>query len=175
MYDVSDKKNAIKALQTCLLELSHVIPELPSHAVTGVFSETTRDDLMIFQNHAGLPCTGIADAPTWAAIKREYDEAKANRECEKGLPFPVTLPLSLGSRGTSVTLVQAVIGELCEVYGSIPAPGVTGRYGSPTAYAVGMLQRRYELPETGTLDAPTWRKTLADYTARTRLSEGQDG
>ena len=68
-----------------------------------------------------------------------------------------------------------MIGELCEVYGSIPAPGVTGRYGSPTAYAVGMLQRRYELPETGILDAPTWRKTLADYTARTRLSEGQDG
>ena len=167
MYDVSDRKNAVKSLQKCLLELSRVIPELPSHAVTGVYSETTRDDVLIFQSHAGLPETGVADAATFAAIKREYDEAVANRACEKGLPFPLTLPLSLGARGTSVTVVQSVIGELCEVYRSIPSPGVTGRYGSPTAYAVGLLQRRYGLPETGTVDAATWRRILSDYTART--------
>ena len=174
MYDVSDRKNAVKTLQTCLLELSRVIPELPSHAVDGVFSETTRDDVMIFQAHAGLPCTGTVDADTWAAIKREYDEAVEVRECEKGLPFPMPFPLALGARGTPVTLLQAVIGDLCDVYRSIPVPGVTGRYGSPTAYAVGLLQRRYGLPETGTLDALTWRRILNDYTARTQLSKTLD-
>lgn len=171
MYDVSERKNAIKALQKCLLELSRVIPELPSHPADGVFSETTRDDVLIFQSHAGLPETGVVDAATWGAIKREYDDAIAVRECEKGLPFPMTLPLSIGARGTSVYLLQAVIGDLCESYRSIPAPNVTGSYGSPTAYAVGMLQRRYGLPETGTLDAATWRRILSDYTARTRLFE----
>ena len=174
MYDVSDRKNAVKALQKCLLELSHVIPELPSHAVDGVFSETTRDDVMIFQTHAGLPCTGTVDADTWAAIKREYDGAVERRECEAGLPFPMPFPLALGARGTPVTLLQAVIGDLCDVYRSIPVPGVTGRYGSPTAYAVGLLQRRYGLPETGIVDAVTWRRILSDYTARTRLSESLD-
>lgn len=174
MYDVSDRKNAVKTLQTCLLELSRVIPELPSHAVDGVFSETTRDDVMIFQTHAGLPCTGTVDADTWAAIKRKYDEAVEVRECEKGLPFPMPFPLALGARGTPVTLLQSVIGDLSDVYRTIPAPTVTGRYGSPTAYAVGLLQRRYGLPETGTLDALTWRRILNDYTARTQLSKTLD-
>ena len=171
MYDVTDKANAVKALQKCLLELSRVIPELPAHPVDGVFSEATERDVLIFQSHAGLPETGVADAATWAAIKREYDEAVARRACENGLPFPITLPLSVGARGTSVTLLQAVIGELTESYRSIPAPNVTGRYGSSTAYAVGVLQRRYGLPETGNLDAATWRRILSDYTARTRISE----
>ena len=171
MYDVTDKANAVKALQKCLLELSRVIPELPAHPVDGVFSEATERDVLIFQSHAGLPETGVADAATWAAIKREYDEAVARRACENGLPFPITLPLSVGARGTSVTLLQAVIGELTESYRSIPAPNVTGRYGSSTAYAVGLLQRRYGLPETGNLDAATWRRILSDYTARTRISE----
>ena len=174
MYDVSDKKNAVKALQKGLLELSRVIPELPSHPADGVFSETTRGDVMIFQGHAGLPVTGVADAATWAAIKREYDETVLVRECEKGLPFPMTLPLSVGARGTSVTLLQAVISELTEVYRSIPAPDVTGRYGSSTSYAVGLLQRRYGLPETGVLDAATWLRIHSDYTARTRISETLD-
>ena len=175
MYDVSEKKNAVKSLQKCLLELSHVIPALPSHPVDGVFSEVTRDDVMIFQSHAGLPETGVADAATWEAIKRAYDEAVALRACEeKGLPFPMALPLSVGARGTSVCLLQAVIGELAEVYRSIPAPDVTGRYGSSTAYAVGLLQRRYGLPETGVLDAAAWTKILSDYTARARISESLD-
>ena len=174
MYDVSERKNAVRTLQSCLLELSRLIPELPSHAVDGVFSETTRDDVMIFQTHAGLPSTGTVDADTWAAIKREYDAAVSSRECERGLPFPMPFPLSLGARGTPVTLLQSVIGDLSDVYRSIPAPGVTGRYGSPTAYAVGLLQRRYGLPETGTLDAVTWRRILSDYTARTHLSETLD-
>ncbi|MBP5427984.1 MAG: peptidoglycan-binding protein [Clostridia bacterium] len=175
MYDVSDQKNAVKALQKCLLELSRVIPALPSHPVDGVFSETTRDDVLIFQAHAGLPETGIADAATWEAIKREYDQAVARRESEAGLPFPMTLPLSVGSRGTSVYLLQAVVGELAENYRSIPAPDVSGRYGTSTSYAVGLLQRRYGLPETGNLDADTWRRILSDYTARTRVSEKMNG
>ena len=175
MYDVSEKKNAVKALQKCLLELSRVIPALPGHPVDGVFSETTRDDVLIFQSHAGLPETGVADAPTWEAIKREYDQAVARRACEVGLPFPMTLPLSVGSRGTSVYLLQAVIGELAENYRSIPAPDVSGRYGTSTAYAVGLLQRRYGLPETGILDADAWQRILSDYTARTRVSESLNG
>ena len=175
MYDVTDRKNAVKALQNCLLELSRVIPELPAHAVDGVFSETTRDDVMLFQSHAGLPVTGVADEATWRAIKVEYDDAVSNRECEKGLPFPMALPLSIGARGTSVYLLQAVISDLSDSYRSIPAPNVTGRYGSPTAYAVGLLQRRYGLPETGNVDAATWRAILSDYTARTRISESLDG
>ena len=174
MYDVTDKKNAVKALQKCLNELSRVIPSLPSHAVDGVFSETTRDDLMIFQHHAGLPETGVADEATWRAIKLEYDEAVANRECEKGVPFPMPFPLSIGARGTPVYLLQAVIGDLSDVYRSVPAPNVTGHYGTPTAYAVGLLQRRYGLPETGSVDAATWRAIHSDYTARTRLADFSD-
>ena len=175
MYDVTDKREAIRSLQTCLLELSRVIPNLPPHPADGVFSETTRDDVLIFQSYAGLPETGVADAATWEALKRAYDEALEKRECEKkGLPFPMTLPLSVGSRGTSVYLLQSVIGELSEYYRSVPAPNVTGRYGTSTSYAVGLLQRRYGLTETGTTDAATWRRMLSDYTARQRLSETLD-
>ena len=87
----------------------------------------------------------------------------------------MTLPLSVGSRGTSVYLLQAMIGELAENYRSIPAPDVSGRYGTSTAYAVGLLQRRYGLPETGILDADAWQRILSDYTARTRVSERLNG
>ena len=175
MYDVRDKKNAVRELQTYLLELSRVIPGLPSHPPDGVFSERTRDDLLIFQTHAGLPATGVADYDTWCAVKREYDAAIRVKKCSEALPFPMTLPLSPGSRGTSVTLLQSVIGELAEEYRTLPAQNVTGEYGSATAYAVGVLQRRYGLPESGNLDPLTWGRILSDYTAMTRLSESLNG
>ena len=175
IYDATDKAEATRTLQKCLLELSRVIPNLPPHPSDGVFSETTRDDVLIFQSYAGLPETGVADAATWGALKRAYDDAVKKRECEEtGLPFPMTLPLAVGSRGTPVYLIQSVIGDLTEYYRSVPAPNVTGRYGTSTAYAVGLLQRRYGLRETGVTDAATWRRILSDYTARLRLSETLD-
>ena len=171
MYDISNKASAVKELQRYLLELSQIIPELPSHPIDGVYSESTQKDVLIFQSHAGLPETGIVDYATWCAVVKEYKAAILNKKCSSGLSFPMTLPLSVGSRGSSVTLLQSVICDLCDVYRNVPAPNVTGEYGNTTAYAVGILQRRYGLPETGTLDPLTWGRILADYSSSQRLSE----
>ena len=170
MYDISNKANAIRELQRYLLELSQSIPELPSHPVDGVYSDATQNDVLLFQSHAGLPETGNVDFATWCAIVKEYKTSILQKNASK-LPFPMTLPLSVGSRGSSVTLLQSVIYDLCDVYNNVPAPNVTGEYGTSPAYAVGILQRRYGLPETGTLDPLTWGRILADYSSSVRLSE----
>lgn len=79
--------------------------------------------------------------------------------------------LTTGSSGTKVLQLQRQLNRIGENYPAIPRVSEDGIYGPATANAVRTFQRIFNLPQTGSVDYPTWYKISAIYVAVTRISE----
>lgn len=67
------RNESVRDLQTYLVFLSNVIPQIPKTAVTGYFGEQTENAVREFQRLFGLSVSGAVGPVTWAQIAREYD------------------------------------------------------------------------------------------------------
>ncbi|MDR1564942.1 MAG: peptidoglycan-binding protein [Oscillospiraceae bacterium] len=81
-------------------------------------------------------------------------------------------PLSIGSRGQSVTAIQNYLNRIRKAYPLIPQVSpVDGVYGTNTANAVRTFQSIFNLPQTGVVDNATWYKISYLYASVTKLAE----
>ena len=100
--------------------------------VDGIFGPVTVEAVRAFQASRGLPSNGVADAATWSAL---------------------VVPLGPGSTGDAVKALQR---ELREKRNATSVP-IDGIYGTATTAAVSAFQAHMGLPQTGAMDAATWR------------------
>ncbi len=170
MYDISEKREAIRELQGLLLELSYTDPRLLGVAVDGDYSNRTAEAVLTFQHHYGIDESGVVDLVTWEAISERALRAKRRRLANAGLALPSGLPLAIGSVGHPVLVLQSALGELGNIYTELPRIAATGSYRDGTAYAVSLLQRKYGLSETGVTDDETWMRIMRDRDTRERIS-----
>ena len=100
----------------------------------GIFGDSTDAAMRAFQASRGMPETGVVDGATWQAL---------------------VTPVGPGSTGEAVRAVQI---ELREKRGAaIPFDGV---YGTSTTAAVKTFQAHVGLPQSGSVDALTWRALI---------------
>ncbi len=170
MYDISDRRAAIRELQGHLLEIAYTDQRIPKVIIDGDYSERTAEAVLRFQSRAGIAPSGIVDYLTWNAIATEGGRIRRLREMQGELSVPSALPLEIGSVGHPVLMLQSVISGLTEFYPELPRVAPTGSYRNGTSYAVGLLQRKYGLPETGITDQETWMRIMLDGITRERLS-----
>jgi len=105
--------------------------------VSSVFDPATTLAVKAFQSSRGLVPTGVVDAPTWDAL---------------------AVPLGPGSVGAAVMALQR---ELHDKRKSSAA--IDGVYGLVTAADVTAFQAHMSLPQTGLVDAATWRTLVWHY------------
>lgn len=79
--------------------------------------------------------------------------------------------LSQGSSGEKVRQMQEQLNAIGRVYTAIGQINVDGIYGPATAEAVREFQSIFGLPQTGTVDYPTWYEISEIYVAVTRIAE----
>ncbi len=79
--------------------------------------------------------------------------------------------LTIGSSGSKVLQLQKQLNRIAENYPALPKIAEDGIYGSSTANAVKTFQKIFNLPQTGSVDYPTWYKISAIYVAVTRIAE----
>ncbi len=60
-------------LQTYLLRISQALGNIPPVTVNGIYDETTRDAVSVFQELYGIPATGATGPVTWQKIAQIYD------------------------------------------------------------------------------------------------------
>jgi peptidoglycan hydrolase-like protein with peptidoglycan-binding domain len=174
-YMIYDPRQAIRELQTYLLEIAYAYPNMPKVTPTGRYSPRTADAVLFHQNRMQISPTGIVDFETWQSIASEYFRIRGERELRESPELPSSLPLSFGSVGHSVTVLQSTVNELREYYPELPMLAVTGSYRNGTAYAIGLLQRRYGLPESTVTDHITWPRIMRDLATREQISVGLNG
>ena len=163
-YDVNDRPEAIRELQSFLRRIESAKTGLPFLAIDGKYGPNTRRAVLDFQRAEGLPATGKVDFPTWNGIYAEYIRL-GNLEQAGIFSFPVTPPgdmITENTVGDLVILLKLMLRTLATVYDfeDIDTENV---YDESTVRAIKMFQGKNGLPETGRTDVTTWNKIVADY------------
>lgn len=160
----------VVVLQVALNRISQnypAIPKIPS--ADGIFGSRTEAAVIAFQQIFGLTADGIVGPGTWYAIVRLYtavtelSELRSQGQQFYNINWSPPGGLEVGDSGEKVRLLQYMLSVLSAHISSIPPVTVDGIYGSATQAAVLAAQRRFGLPETGTVGTQTWDEIYDQY------------
>ena len=79
--------------------------------------------------------------------------------------------LTIGASGQKVRQIQQQLNRIAQNYPLIPTIAVDGIYGAGTQEAVRVFQQIFKLPQTGTVDYPTWYEISDIYVGVSRIAE----
>ena len=160
----------VVVIQTSLNRISQNYPAIPKiPTVDGIFGSRTEAALIAFQEIFGLTPDGIVGPGTWYALVRLYtavtslSELRSQGQQFYSINWSPPGGLDIGDSGEKVRLLQYMLSVLSAHIASIPPVSVDGIYGPATRNAVLAAQRRFGLPETGTVGAQTWDEIYDQY------------
>lgn len=170
-----DTGTAVSNLQFFLNFIGNFDPYVPSVAIDGIFGSATRNAVEAFQEQYGLPVTGVMDAESWNTMYRAYrgilstlPDGYLGSVTE---PYP-GVPLTLGSSGEDVRVLQEYLNFIAGYYPEIPALTVDGVFGEATLAAVNTFERIFGLEVLPVVEFVTWSKICEVYRS---LYDGEEG
>lgn len=155
----------IRSLQTMLRVIREDAGYTDNVVPDGIYGSSTMEAVTQFQREHALPVTGVTDQATWERISAEYAPALVRVDAA----HPLQLILNPGQvirRGEShpyLYLIQSMLVTISEVYGSVPAPQITGTLDIPTGESLSAFQYLSALPQTGEVDKITWKHLALQY------------
>lgn len=154
---------SVVVLQVSLNRISQNYPAIPKiPTVDGVFGSRTEAAVRAYQRIFNLTPDGIVGPATWYSIVRLYtavtmlSELRSQGQQFYAINWSPPSVLQPGNTGDKVRQLQYMLSVLSSYIPSIPPVTVDGVYGQATRAAVLAFQRRYQLPETGTVGETTW-------------------
>ena len=160
----------VVVIQTALNRIAQSYPAIPKiPAIDGIFGSRTEATVRAFQRIFNLTPDGIVGPATWNAIVRLYtavnrlSELRSQGQQFYAINWSPPNTLRVGSTGEKVRQLQYMLAILSDFIPGIPPVTVDGIYGSATRGAVLAAQRRFGLPETGSVDAQTWNQIYDQY------------
>ena len=164
-------------IQTSINRIAQSYPAIPKiEAVDGIYGSRTEASVRAFQRIFGLTPDGIVGPATWYAIVRLYtavtslSELRSQGQQFYAINWAAPNSLQEGSTGEKVRLLQYMLSVLSSYIPGIPPLTIDGIYGPATRSAVLAAQRRFRLPETGTVDAATWDEIYDQFSGIETIS-----
>lgn len=157
-------------VQTELNRISQSYPAIPKILVVdGIYGRQTESAVRKFQEVFNLTPDGVVGKATWYALVRLYTavtrlgELRSQGQQFYAINWSPPGGLQPGDTGEKVRLLQYMLSVLSSYIPSIPPVTIDGVYGSATRAAVLAAQRRFRLPETGTVGTQTWNEIYDQY------------
>ena len=172
----------VVTLQVALNRIAQNYPAIPKIAsVDGIFGSRTEATVKAFQRIFGLSPDGIVGPATWYRIVRLYtavtrlSELRSQGQRFYAINWSPPNSLQIGDTGEKVQLLQYMLSILSSYIPTIPPVNVDGVFGQGTRAAVLAAQRRFQLPETGSVDVTTWDEIYDQYSGieNTTLRSGE--
>ena len=161
---------SVVVLQVSLNRISQNYPAIPKiSSIDGIYGSQTEASVRAFQQIFGLTPDGIVGPATWYRIVRLYtavtklSELRSQGQQFYAINWSPPTTLQTGSTGEKVRQLQYMLSVLSSYIQAIPPVTVDGVYGQATRAAVLAFQRRYQLPETGTVGETTWDTLYDQY------------
>lgn len=160
----------VVVIQTALNRIAQNYPAIPKvPSVDGIFGSRTEASVIAFQEIFGLTPDGVVGPGTWYELVRLYtavtslSELRSQGQQFYAINWSPPNGLAVGDSGEKVRLLQYMLSVLSEYIPEIPPLSIDGIYGPATRSAVLAAQRRFRLPETGTVGAQTWDEIYDQY------------
>ncbi len=160
----------VVVIQVSLNRISQNYPAIPKiPTVDGIFGSRTEAAVTAFQEIFGLTPDGVVGPGTWYALVRLYtavtslSELRSQGQQFYAINWSPPGGLEVGDTGEKVRLLQYMLSVLSAHISTIPPVTIDGIYGPATRNAVLAAQRRFGLPETGTVGAQTWDEIYDQY------------
>lgn len=153
----------VVTLQVALNRIAQSYPAIPKiPTADGIFGSRTEASVRAFQEIFNLTPDGIVGPATWYAVVRLFTavtrlaELRSQGQQFYAINWSPPNTLQEGSTGEKVRQLQYMLSILSDFVPAIPPVSIDGIYGPATRRAVLAVQRRFALPETGSVDAITW-------------------
>lgn len=160
MYRISDKKAAIKEIQSYLAVISNgdliVVP-------SGVYDENTRLAVSDFQKRNGISESGVVNFETFTALHDAYEKETNRRRTSKITDTFIEFPLTPGSRRQEMIHVNEMMNNLLEYYGRGKIHRRGDYFSRETACAVAIMREIYSLPEGTEIDEELYERLTNDH------------
>ena len=160
----------VVVMQVALNRIAQSYPAIPKiPAADGIFGSRTAATVRAFQRIFNLTADGIIGPATWYAIVRLYtavtslSELRSQGQQFYAINWSPPGVLQIGDSGEKVRQLQYMLSVLSNYIPEIPGITIDGIYGARTRSAVLASQRRFALPETGSVDAATWDEIYDQY------------
>ncbi len=152
-----DRGVGVRQLQYFIAVLGEYYNSIRPIAVDGIYGSETENAVRDIQLTFGLPVDGIVGAQTWQAILSAYlGIIETQRGIEGGVPRYPGVPLSLGSTGDDVRVLQTFLNTISRNISSVPSVTPDGIFGAQTEAAVTAVQRLFALEPNGVVGPLTW-------------------
>ena len=130
MYQMNDKKAAVREIQTYLywLAVSGEYP-IPQVIPNGEYGPQTAEGVLVFQKRCGIEETGAVDRATFDALYREYRRVRAQIAAKERGNFPdeSEFPIGIGRSGSEVEELHILLCELARYYRDLEIERISGR------------------------------------------------
>lgn len=163
---VGDVSPRVEFIQYALNVLSVYYPTIQGVAITGIFDEATREQIIQFQKTMNLEPTGLVDSQTLVALSESLFGILDTLP-----PEAVYLPrfrwpgevYNLGEESPSIYVLQEMLSYISLIIPTIPYIEPNGVYDELTQRAVSAFQIMQGIEPTGLVDEITWNAIVEVY------------
>lgn len=163
MYNMNNKKDAVREIQKYLLEISESDnSDICRISVDGVFGDETKKAVCEFQSEQGLPPTGIVDRLTYDALYAAYKEALMKRKEKQHFISAAAFPFSRGDQAPEVLILHLILNELRREYRDLPRMPMSDYFGKDTERALMKMEKHLLWDEDGILTRDLFERLILE-------------
>ena len=172
MYQQTDKKSAVREVQTYLYVLSdRMYNDIPRIPIDGIFDKETEEAVIQFQNIKLLAPSGIVDLETFNALYEDYLKVVEDFYTADYIFGDGNFPLKENDQNEDVRALHIMINELRKEYPQIPPVGTGSYFSKRTVDAIEEIRSLFLMQKSPRLDKELYKRILAEIHARNRFNE----